>query len=151
LLSAAAVAVLFLGAVGTTFELGQHRVEAEHAKVVAAQAQTTRMQAVLSAPDARIRVAGDAPSGRLTAVYSPSHEAAWFSFGGLDGTPSGRTYQLWRVAGGIATSLGVLPPGQTSGSLLVDQVTATDALAISVEKAGGARTPTAVYAKLALS
>ncbi|MFI5952217.1 anti-sigma factor domain-containing protein [Cryptosporangium sp. NPDC051539] len=147
----AAAAVVLAGSVGGTWWVQQDRVADEHARVVAAEQENASMRAVLSAADARFRVATDVPSGRLTAVYSPSRKTAVVTFGGLGDPPAGHTYQVWHLTSGPAESLGALPVGTRLGSLLVHDLTDTDRVAVSVEKAGGSATPTNVYAVLPMS
>ncbi|MFI5959972.1 anti-sigma factor domain-containing protein [Cryptosporangium sp. NPDC051539] len=141
--AAAAVAVL-MGAVGTTWAVQQNRVD----RVVAAQEQTTR---ILAAPDVTVKVSRDARSGRVTAAYSPSLGSAVFTFAGLSSAPSGKTYQLWRVVGGVPSSLRVLPPSTRDGSVVVDDLRPADALAVSLENEGGAKKPTDIAARLPLA
>jgi anti-sigma-K factor RskA len=147
---AAAVAVL-AGTVGTTWWVQQNRIDDQRARVVAAQQENVRVRAVLAAPDARLRVSSDAPTGRFTAIYSASQGAAVLTFGGLGDVPAGKTYQLWRVAGGVAQNLGALPPGTRGGSLVVENVRTADQLAVSVENEGGVAAPTRPYATVAMS
>jgi hypothetical protein len=144
-------AVLLLLAVAVTWELAQPRVDTERTKLVATQQRATRMDAVFSAPDTRIRLVDRGETGRLSAIYSATKRTALFSYGGLDLLPAGKTYQLWRVASGEATSLQVLAAGQTSGSLLVGALSAKDLVTISIENTGGAKKPTAIYGRLPMS
>ncbi|GAA0257629.1 anti-sigma factor [Cryptosporangium japonicum] len=146
---AAAVAVL-AGAIGTTWWVQETRVGDERARVVAAQEESARMRAVLAAPDATLRVSPDAPAGRFTAVYSASQGAAVLTFDGLGAVPSGKTYQLWRVSGGVARNLSVLPPDARSGSRVVENLSPGDQLAVSVENEGGAPQPTSPYASVTM-
>ncbi|EXG79829.1 anti-sigma factor [Cryptosporangium arvum] len=147
---AAAVAVL-AGAVGTTWWVQETRVGDERARVVAAQQESARVRAVLAAPDATLRVSSDVPSGRFTAVYSASQEAAVLTFGGLGDVPSGKTYQLWRISGEVPRNLSVLPPDARGGSRVVEDLAPGDKLAVSVENEGGAQQPTFPYASVAMS
>ncbi|TQS44098.1 anti-sigma factor [Cryptosporangium phraense] len=150
-LVAGAAAVVLGGSVGGTWWAQQDRIADEHARVVAAEQENATMRAVLAAADARLRVAPDVPSGRLTAVYSPSQRTAVVTFGGLGDVPADRTYQLWRLAGGTPESLGALPVGSREGTLVVRDLGATDRVAVSVERAGGSRTPSNVFAAVAMA
>jgi anti-sigma-K factor RskA len=148
---AAAVAVL-AGAVGTTWWFQESRIADEHARVVATQEEQRQIQSVLSAPDARILVASDVPTGRVTAVYSAGRDAAVYTFGGLAEAPKGKTYQLWRVKGTTAPqSLGALAAGDRDGSVLVRNLDSTDVVAMSIEDAGGVMAPTHVISQLKMS
>ncbi|MFB9318680.1 anti-sigma factor [Cryptosporangium minutisporangium] len=146
----AAVAVLVATA-GTTWWVQENRVTDERARVVAAEQESARMRAVLAAPDATLKTSENSRGGRFAAVYSAAEGAAVLSFDGLGDVPSGKTYQLWRIVGGIPRSLAVLPPDARGGTRVVGDLEPADELAVSVEDEGGAPQPTDVYATVALN
>ncbi|TQS45590.1 anti-sigma factor [Cryptosporangium phraense] len=148
LVAVAAAAAVLAGAVGVTWAVQQERVNDQRARVVALQEETAR---VLAAPDAKRAVSADVRTGRFTAVYSASQRAAVLTYDDLARTPDGKTYQLWRVDGGAATSLGVLKPGVRSGSLVVRNLGPGDALAVSLEDEGGAEGPTDIRATVGVA
>jgi hypothetical protein len=148
LAAVAAAVVVLAGAVGTTWAYQEHRIGDERARVVAAQQENARIQAVITAPDAHAVTADGVRAGQISAIYSASQGAAVFAYGGLATTPAGKTYQLWRIDGTVPTSLGALAAGVRSGSTYVDHLGPDDALAVSIENDGGAARPHQVIAKL---
>lgn len=146
LAAVAAAVVVLAGSVGGTWWVQQNRVSDERARVVAAQQETARLKAVITAPDARTQSAAGLPTGQISAVYSASQRLAVLTFGGLAEPGAGKTYQLWRITSGTPTSLEALPAGVRSGSVLVDHLSPSDALGVSVEKLGGAASPSNTYA-----
>jgi anti-sigma-K factor RskA len=151
LLAVAAAVALLAGAIGGTWFFQQSRIADERSRVVTAQSENARIQAVLTAPDARATASENARVGQFSAIYSPSRGTAVLTFGGLPDTGPNKTYQLWRMNGGTTpVSLGALKPGAHSGTVLVNGLTGNDGLAVSVEKPGGVLQPTpdTVYATI---
>jgi anti-sigma-K factor RskA len=63
---------------------------------------------------------------------------------GLPALPAGKVYQFWLIKGKSAVSAGLLPQtaaGQPA-TLLASEVIQGDALGLTVEPAGGSKTPT---------
>jgi anti-sigma-K factor RskA len=70
-----------------------------------------------------------------------SNGKAVFLATGLPPVASDRTYQLWVMAPGHTTSVGLLGRGQ-SAQRLVPDVAPGDTIGVTVEPAGGSRQPT---------
>jgi anti-sigma factor RsiW len=107
-------------------------------KLQSAQAGNAAIARVLTAPDARIRIARTSAGGRVTVVSSAGLREAVVSTTGMAAPPAGRVYQVWVMTGSGARSAGLLP----GGPLLASAVAPGDRIGISVEPAGGSRRPT---------
>lgn len=87
-----------------------------------------------------------AAGAEARAFVSRSRAAIVFTARNLPALPIGRTYQLWAVAGGQAISAGLFEPdAQGRGQIVADVPTLLvrpDALAVSIEPAGGVPAPT---------
>ena len=93
--------------------------------------------------------------GKATFVASKSLNRAMFSSGDLPALAQGQTYQLWTLAGPLTAPTRVTPDALVSGGAAVKQwfigpVGESDALAISIEQAGGASAPTNIQGATAL-
>jgi anti-sigma-K factor RskA len=126
-----AAATLVAIAVPTTIAVDQHRDR------VQLQRQADAVAAILADPHARL-VASTVPGGGLTTALVSGDEAL-FSATNMPATPAGKTYQLWVVADGVATSAGLMGEGTTR---VVVDAAAGDTLAVTVEPAGGSKQPT---------
>jgi anti-sigma-K factor RskA len=115
--------------------------------VVADQgAQTQRqinaqMQAVVSAPDAKL-VNKDLPGGgRISFIVSPSRDAGVAVLSGMPPAGVNKIYQLWMVGGSTSAPQ---PVGMLAGdgSKYIDGLQGAAEFAVSREPAGGSATPT---------
>jgi anti-sigma-K factor RskA len=109
-----------------------------------AQAENRSVAAVLAAPDARLAVRRTSAGGLATVVASQSRHALIISTAGLPALSGGKVYELWFVAGQTARRAGLLPPpaaGRTA-PLLAPGLEPGDAVALTVEPAGGTSHPT---------
>jgi Anti-sigma-K factor rskA len=109
-----------------------------------AQAENRSVAAVLAAPDARLAVRRTTDGGLATVVASQSRHALIISTAGLPALSGGRVYELWFVAGQTARRAGLLPApaaGRTA-PLLASGLQPGDAVALTVEPAGGTSHPT---------
>jgi anti-sigma-K factor RskA len=139
---AAAAAAVIVGAAGTTGVLvQQQRVDQQQHAAQAAAAQVAQVEAVLTAPDARIRSAPVAGGGRLSVVVSDDRDQAVMLLSGAPSPGPDRAYQMWLVAGATPVSAGVLPAGQASATRLVSGVRGMQSFAVTTEPAGGSVTP----------
>lgn len=104
----------------------------------------SELAAVMATPDAvTVRLDGSRP-GVLRVVYSRTADRAVLVGSGL-GAPGGdRTYQLWSIAGGAPSSAGTFEPD--ADGRVDARVTAPgadpEAWGVTVEPAGGSRSPT---------
>jgi len=136
---AVAAAVVVLLAVGVGAFVEEQRVrDAQHQST-----QAARIEAVLAAPDAVLHTsAGPDGTGRVTLVVSEARNEAVAVVRGLRSPGVDRTYQLWMVGDGRATSAGTLGTAASGGTVLIEGVRGQQAFAITNEPAGGSRAPT---------
>lgn len=132
-LLAAAVAALVVGggAIFAVNQVGQND-----------QVAQTPEQCVAGAADQRQITPAQGSGG--TVKYAPSCGAALLEVTGLPALPSGRTYQLWALAGQQPRSLGVLPDAAAGKPQVVGAQTqpGETVVAITAEPAGGSQQPT---------
>ena len=138
-LTAAAAAVVAVG--GITYAVQDQRVRREHARYEAARGDEARVRAVLAAPDLVVRDQTVAGGGRVTVAVSRLHRSGVIMLAAGD-APAGRVYQLWTVRAGAPHSEGALDPGQNAAVRLVDGIDQASDVGVTVEPAGGSRTPT---------
>ncbi len=104
-----------------------------------AEQQAQAVAELLADPDATV-VRGDVTGGG-TAVGVLTDERALFTATGLEEPGAGREYQLWVLRDGEALPEDVMPDDDGSVRALADDFRVGDALAVTVEPAGGSRTP----------
>ncbi len=113
-------------------------------RLTQAQAGSRAVAAVLAAPDARLASRRTTAGGVATVVASPSRGALVITTSGLPALGGGNVYELWFVSGRTARRAGLLPApaaGRTA-PLLASGLAAGDAVALTVEPAGGTSRPT---------
>ncbi len=133
----AAAAVAAAVALGVVQSSTQHRLDQ-------AQAENRSVAAVLAAPDAHLAMRRTTAGGVATVVASQSRHAMIISTTGLPALSGGKVYELWFVVGGTARRAGLLPApaaGRTA-PLLATGLATGDAVALTVEPAGGTSQPT---------
>lgn len=139
----AAIGVLGVGGAAATYVVQEQRLTDQRVAAAAVEQRGERIQAVLAAPDAALRVGELTGGGRVRLVVSDSADAAVVVL--VDAPPPGpgRAYQLWLVRGGrTPTSAGLLAPGQSQATELVEGVRGRDGFAVSLEPANGSPAPT---------
>jgi hypothetical protein len=139
LIGVAAAVVLAAAAATGTFAIQESRLDDQRTM---AQAESARVTAVLSAPDAALRTATSASGIRLTAVTSVSRDEAVLTLAATRPAGTDRTYQLWMLDGDTAINAGVLPVGTTSATRLLSGAATADAFAVTIEPPNGSSTPT---------
>jgi anti-sigma-K factor RskA len=140
--AAAAVVVAAAGAATVTYVVQDQRVRDEHATAEAARADQARVRAILAAPDLVIREQTLTGGGRVTVAVSRLRDAGVIMMA-ADAAPAGdRVYQLWTVRSRAAVSEGALAVGQTEAVRIVQGLTGTSDVGVTVEPAGGSATPT---------
>lgn len=97
---------------------------------------------LLSAPDARIVRATLTNGAEASFVVSKSQNRALFAAHALPDPGAGRTYQLWTLHDGVASPDSTLGGGADVTEWFHGAVGEADQLAVTVEPAGGSRTPT---------
>ncbi|GAB3611366.1 anti-sigma factor [Humibacter ginsengiterrae] len=128
--AAAAAVVLFAGGTAVGFSIAQHPQSTAQADVLAS---------ITSAPDAQRSLAKVAGGGTATLVWSASLGKSAMIVHGVPAAPAGKTYQLWYIRDGRATSAGLMS-GQWD--VLHGSMRAGDVVGLTVEPAGGSKQPT---------
>jgi len=139
--AAAVVGIFATGAAAATYGVQHQRVREQQAIAEAAQTQTARMRAVLSAPDVRLRATALRTGGRVTVAFSASEDRAVVALTAPPAGP-GRVYQLWMMDGTTPHSADVLATGEHDATRLVNGVRGMETFGITVEPEGGSPTPT---------
>jgi anti-sigma factor RsiW len=140
-LSAAAAAVLVVGAAGATFAVQQTRLDRQHDQARSSQQQLAAVTSVLMAPDVKVRGAA-AGGGRLSVAVSEQKDAAVAVMDGMPRPGKGRCYEFWRMRDGVPVPSGVQSGGRTDGLQLIDAVRGAQAVAVTEEPCAGSRQPT---------
>jgi anti-sigma-K factor RskA len=114
----------------------QHRLGQE-------QAHNRAITTVLNAPDATMMSARAPTGGTATVVMSHRQHALVLTTAKLPALPAGQRYQVWLMGPHTARSAGMLPRqrrGMTA-PVVVSGVVPGDEVALTVESAGGASSP----------
>jgi len=119
-----------------------------------AVASVTAETELLRAPDLKAYTIDLKDGGKATFIASKSLNRALFSSGNLPVLKEDQTYQLWTLAGPLTAPTRVTPDALVGGGSAAKQwftgpIAQSDALGISIEKAGGASAPTNVQAQTA--
>jgi anti-sigma-K factor RskA len=131
LAAAAAAVVVVVGVVGLLGRGGG----GEDGDVLAAA------RTAAEAPGAAVGTLGSGDvGGDVVARVVADGDEAYVLDDGLADLPDGRTYQLWRLDGGRATSIGLLDPDD--GATAIDAQSPDARLAITEEPSGGSPAPT---------
>jgi anti-sigma-K factor RskA len=133
---------LGVGSAATIYAVQERRLADQRVAVATAQQQADRIQAVLAAPDAALRAGELAGGGRVSVVVSDSADAAVVVLADAPSPGPRRAYQLWMMRGQTPISVGLLGPGQSHATELIQGVRGRDAFAVSVEPASGSPAPT---------
>ncbi len=111
------------------------------------QAQQESVQRVLAAGDGETvsgtpQLADGVQGDDVTVLASRSADAALLLPAGLPAAPEGSTWQAWTVAGEDAVSAGVFDVSDGDPVALTGGVSGVDAVAVTLEPAGGSEAPT---------
>jgi len=140
--AAAAAAVVLAAGVGAIgYAVSDQRVRAARAQAAAAAALNARVDAVLTAPDARVTSKQVPGGGEVIVIVSPALNQGVAALSDMPARPDGKVYQLWVLHGTDATSAGVMAAGQRSGTQLLTGVATADGFGVSAENPGGAAVP----------
>ncbi len=148
----AAAVLLAAGTGATVYSVQDQRVERADSLAAAAEQREERARAILAAPDLVVRTAPVIGGGKVTVASSPSRNAGVVLLGADRTLAADEALQLWTIRGtGPARNAGVLAAGTTSVTQVIDGLPGTDAVAVSLEPAGGSATPTTVVARVELT
>lgn len=139
--AAAAVVVALTGA-GSAVWVQETRVRAERDAAAAARAGEARIRALLTAPDLVVREQPLLSGGRVTVASSRLQNAGLITLAADAAPADGRVFQLWTIRDRVASGAGTLQPGQSAIVQLVDGLPDAGNVGVTVEPAGGSRTPT---------
>ncbi|MEH1123646.1 anti-sigma factor [Micromonospora sp. CPCC 206061] len=141
--AAAVAAGIIAAAAGTaSFVAQEQRVRDQRATAAAARAEAARIEAVLGAPDARLRTGTLSSGGRVTMVLSDSRDEGVVVLAGVAPPGPGKTYQLWAIDAGGPESMGVVDSGAADATQIVSGVRGMQTLGVTLEPAPGSKTPT---------
>jgi anti-sigma-K factor RskA len=139
-----AAGVIAAGAGLGTWTVADRNVDNARRIAAAAEARAAAFERVMAAPDVRVYSMAGRDGGTVNVAVARSLNQAVAVLNGLPDAGPGRTYQLWMVpeAGlSSAQSPGPLAVGQTAGTQLLEVGNAVQ-FGVSIEPAGGSRTPT---------
>jgi anti-sigma-K factor RskA len=140
--AAAAAVVLAAGGGLAGYAIANSRVRDAQRTASAAEAQNAQINAVLTAPDARVHTDRLAAGGQVTVVVSAKLNEGLAVLSDMPPLSNDRVYQLWLLYGQQAKSVGVMNRDVLAGTQLFAGVDGATAFAISAENAGGAPAPT---------
>jgi anti-sigma-K factor RskA len=108
------------------------------------QARNAALASVLNAPDSRSITQTTSDGGHATLVFSLRRHAMIFTSHGLPPPPPGKVYELWLIGPPHVRPAGLLGPGQAgqAGPVVAQGVVKGDNFGITIEPAGGTKTPT---------
>ncbi|MCD0443419.1 anti-sigma factor [Glycomyces sp. A-F 0318] len=98
--------------------------------------------AVLEAPDAEVAYKEADGGGRVTVISSDSLDDAVVVVSDLAAVGDDRSYQVWMVDEAGQVSAGVMDPGDSSATMLVEGLGDTQVIGVTNEPAGGSAAPT---------
>jgi len=139
-LGAVAAAVVLLAGVGAVL-VQQRRLDVAEQQAQALQEAQAEMGRVLAAGDAELH-STSVGGGTMTVAVSPRLGAGVVLVDSLPAPPDGMVYQVWRIADGEPTSIGVFAEGQRSGTVPMDTLGDADTIGVTREPPGGSSTPT---------
>jgi anti-sigma-K factor RskA len=142
LVAAAAAVVLVAGAGVAGYVLQEQRVRDAEQTAEQAEQRAAEIQALLAAPDARLRGGAVTGGGRLTVVTSASLDTGMVLLAGARPPGADQAYQLWLIDDAGPVSAGVLPAGTAGDTVLVPAVGDAEQVGLTLEPAGGSTTPT---------
>ncbi|OMH34318.1 anti-sigma factor [Tersicoccus sp. Bi-70] len=141
----AAAAVLLVAAValgGWAGNLNQQRVEAQQ-RLDSQNAGREAALAVFAAPDAVVRAGNAGNGGSMSVASSKSLNRSAVISRDLPALESGKTYELWYIAGQQARPAGTFTGSSgVSYTALEGQLDGATHVGVTVEPAGGSKAPT---------
>lgn len=160
-LLAAAAVLAIIASLGAFFvergrlEDTQQQQNAVAGRLADFEQQEDAVAAVLSASDVRLESAALESGGSVRVIVAPSLDSALIAMGDLPVLGDQFSYQIWQVGrGGAPVSGAVLPADakHRTGTQLLDDLSHTAAIAVTVEPSGGSTRPTsAPIANIALT
>lgn len=81
-------------------------------------------------------------SNKLSMAVSVDNGVAQLTVSGLPAAPAGKAYEIWVIDGGAPKPAGTFPGGDKAVVPMTQPVSVGSTVAITLERAGGARAPT---------
>lgn len=139
--AAAAAAIIATGAGAIGYSISDQRVRGNQSAITAAQQETARISAVLSAPDARMHVERLAEGGTVTVIVAPSLNQGVATLSNMPVLSTNESYELWLIHGDKPVPAGVMAASVTTGTAFLTDVRGATAFGVSQEPAGGTNEP----------
>lgn len=141
-----AAAAAVLAVVGAGVGVDQYREnQAIEARQLAQAQEQALITDVLAADDKSVTEQEGKAGLSLTVFASQEADAAVVSLGDVPALPEGRNYQVWRQVNGTLQSAGVMDADdivKDSVTMVLEDATAVEAVAVTMEPAGGSEQPT---------
>ncbi|MEV0126634.1 anti-sigma factor [Streptomyces sp. NPDC050703] len=140
---ALAACVAAAAALGGTavWQYGQTQAARDQARQ--AEQQSQELAALLAAPDAKTRAAELSGGAGGAVVVAESRDRAAFVATGMAKPPAGKVYQLWFSDDGVMRPAGLMDPGRSTQTVLMEgPLDGAAGMGITVEPAGGSARPT---------
>jgi hypothetical protein len=121
------------------FVVQEHRVRHEQALAEAARSGDTRVRAILASPDLVVRQKTLTTGGQVTVASSRLQDAGVILLAPAQAPAAGQVFEAWTVG-----PQGPVPAGTGRTSLIhvAENLSASSAVAVTVEPAPGASKPT---------
>jgi anti-sigma-K factor RskA len=140
ILGAVAAAIVLIVGVGAVW-VQQQRLDASQRQYEALQDAQERTGQILAAGDAELHSVS-LGGGTVTVAVSDRLGDGVVLVENLPTPPEGRVYQVWRIADGAPTSIGVFDDGQRSGAVPMGTLGNADTVGVTLEPRGGSAAPT---------
>jgi anti-sigma-K factor RskA len=141
---AAAVALAAAATFGVVALHARQQLDSTQSALAQASSRYQPLAQVLGAPDLRSTSANAPSGGNATAMVSKQlNEAVVMAFN-MPNPPAGHAFQAWAIGSGHdPRSLGLVTPGggNTSQPVVVKGLAGTQKIGVTVEPAGGSKTP----------
>jgi anti-sigma-K factor RskA len=135
-LSTVAAAVFFVAAAGLGVVVFQQSQQIDDT-----QAQLAQMEQILKADDAAVMRMPSRDGGGVNVAVSRAQDRMMLISDDLPSAPSGKTYQVWTIAGDTPRSEGFLDPNNGDAALALDDFSDAGLVAVTIEPDGGSPTP----------
>ena len=137
----AAAVVIAVGAGAIGYAIANHQVGNDRARVTAAQATDAEISAIVSAPDARVKIATMDGGSQVTVLVSDKLNKGVAVLSHMPALKPDQSYQLWVIHGATPVSAGVMAGGATNGTAIFTDVAGAGEFGVSLEPSGGSATP----------
>jgi anti-sigma factor RsiW len=142
--AAAAIALALAVTFGAIAAHTQAQLNSAQGQLAAAAVRYAPVGQVLGAPDVRSVSASGTAGGNATVMVSRRLNKLVFLAFHMPAVATGKTYQAWAIGAGNPRSMGLmtLNADDSTVPLVLDSLTNTAKIAVTVEPSGGSRQPT---------